>query len=827
MDGNLADWAGSSFLAADPDDTSGANNPIDWKAAILAHSTTKLYIGYESYNAIDATANSGTDLNWGWQILIDTDQNAGTGYKQGSIGADYIIEGRHLQRYTGTGTNWSWSSLGNATLAYQGNSVEISLNRTLIGDPSAIRVVFRGANQAYEGDKIDWYPNDTTAFFEYQLPGGSDQFNSAPVANDQNVLVSANSTANIVLTATDAEGDSLSYVINRSPQNGTIGGVAPNIIYQPEPGFTGTDSFSFVANDGTNNSNAASINLTITNDQGGAVFNEISNPISLDGDASDWAAFTRFNTDPDDISGVNETINWRSAALAHDAEFLHVLYDSYNNIDSTNVEGNYLPWGWQVYLDTDKNANTGFRVGNIGADYIIEGQAIHRYVGLGTNWNWKNIGVAERQYAGNFAELRFPRSLIGNPDSLRLLFRGFNNAVGGTLIDNYPDGQNDRSSSEQFFKYEFTNGAYADGRPTASAQSLSTNSNSSLSLILSGDDPSANELSYTVSSNPQHGTLTGNAPNLTYTPDADYIGSDSFKFIVNNGSQDSLAATVSIKVSATSNVTLHNNVPNISIDGSIEDWNSLTAFSNDPDDMTQPEDTINWQNATMAHSNDTLYLLYRNRGMIDSSTPNGNYIPWGWQTFLDTDSDPTTGFRVGDIGADFIIEATSVSQYSGSNNSWDWQTVAIAEVAYNNDIAELSLPLAIIGNPSSIRLNFKGNNIAVGGSNSDFYPDNAETRGGTDNYFSYSLVDALARVSIRPSTADQSVSVIENTSTAIRLNATDPDGGNLSYILVKAPEHGTLTTMNEVVNYQPNADFVGADSFEYIVNDGQHFNAAC
>jgi len=206
--------------------------------------------------------------------------------------------------------------------------------------------------------------------------------------------------------------------------------------------------------------------------------------------------------------------------------------------------------------------------------------------------------------------------------------------------------------------------------------------------------------------------------------------------------------------------------------------------------------------------------------MIDSSTPNGSYIPWGWQTFLDTDSDPTTGFRVGDIGADFIIEATSVSQYSGSNNSWDWQTVAIAEVAYNNDIAELSLPLAIIGNPSSIRLNFKGNNIAVGGSNSDFYPDNAETRGGTDNYFSYSLVDALARVSIRPSTADQSVSVIENTSTAIRLNATDPDGGNLSYILVKAPEHGTLTTMNEVVNYQPNADFVGADSFEYIVNDG-------
>jgi len=820
VDGNLADWSGNNFFSADPDDTSGADNPIDWKAAMLAHSSQQLYIGYQSYNPIDAAVNSGTNVPWGWQILIDTDQNAGTGYKQGSIGADYIIEGKHLQRYTGDGSNWSWSSLGNIALAYQGSEVELGLDRALIGDPSTVRIVFRGANQAYNGSEIDIYPNDVNAYIEYQLPGGTDQVNTAPVAANQNVLLSANSTASVTLSAMDAEGSALTYQINGSPQHGTISGDAPNLIYQPQPGFTGSDRFSFIANDGVNNSNTAVVSLTITNDQGGAVFNELSNPLALDGNNSDWVNVTRFNSDPDDISGTNETINWRSAALAHDTQFLHVLYESYNEINAANDSVNYLPWGWQVYLDTDKNSSTGLRIGNIGADYILEGQAIHRYIGLGNNWNWENIGVADSKYDGNVAELRFPRSLIGNPNSLRLILRGNNVAVGGTQIDSYPDGQNDRDSSEQFFKYEFSNGSYADGKPIADSQSLSTNRNSSLSMILSGNDASANDLTYRIDSNPEHGTITGTAPDLIYTPTSGYIGSDSFTFVTNNGALDSIPATVSISVTATSNAAVTNNVPSLNIDGSVEDWNNLTAFSDDPDDMLLASDTINWQNATMAHSADTLYLLYRNRGLINPNTPSGSYIPWGWQTYLDTDNDATTGFKIGNIGADFMIEATSVNSYSGSSNSWDWQTVAIAEIAYNNDIAELALPLAALGNPANILLVFKGNNLAVGGSDSDLYPDNADIGSVDDNFFSYNLNNVLARVSVRPQASNQAVSAVANKATTITLNASDPDGESLSYIVVKAPAHGTLSVIGEEVTYTPEANYVGEDSFDYVVNDG-------
>ena len=48
---------------------------------------------------------------------------------------------------------------------------------------------------------------------------------------------------------------------------------------------------------------------------------------------------------------------------------------------------------------------------------------------------------------------------------------------------------------------------------------------------------------------PAHGPYTGTAPTLTYTPDADYHGSDSFSFKVNDGLLDSNLATVAITIS--------------------------------------------------------------------------------------------------------------------------------------------------------------------------------------------------------------------------------------------------------------------------------------
>ena len=47
---------------------------------------------------------------------------------------------------------------------------------------------------------------------------------------------------------------------------------------------------------------------------------------------------------------------------------------------------------------------------------------------------------------------------------------------------------------------------------------------------------------------PANGTLSGVAPNLTYTPNANYNGPDSFAFFAADGQSVSALATVTITV---------------------------------------------------------------------------------------------------------------------------------------------------------------------------------------------------------------------------------------------------------------------------------------
>ena len=86
--------------------------------------------------------------------------------------------------------------------------------------------------------------------------------------------------------------------------------------------------------------------------------------------------------------------------------------------------------------------------------------------------------------------------------------------------------------------------------PTANARSVTATFNTATAVTLTGSDPNtpARTLTYAIGTPPTHGTLSGTLPNLTYTPAANYIGTDSFTFTVSNGLATSSAATVTITV---------------------------------------------------------------------------------------------------------------------------------------------------------------------------------------------------------------------------------------------------------------------------------------
>jgi hypothetical protein len=84
--------------------------------------------------------------------------------------------------------------------------------------------------------------------------------------------------------------------------------------------------------------------------------------------------------------------------------------------------------------------------------------------------------------------------------------------------------------------------------PVAAASAVSVESGDPIAVTLTGSDADGDALTYAIVSSPQHGTLTGSAPNLTYTSVAGYSGSDSFQFTVRDGALTSAAATVAVTV---------------------------------------------------------------------------------------------------------------------------------------------------------------------------------------------------------------------------------------------------------------------------------------
>ncbi len=84
--------------------------------------------------------------------------------------------------------------------------------------------------------------------------------------------------------------------------------------------------------------------------------------------------------------------------------------------------------------------------------------------------------------------------------------------------------------------------------PVADDQNLTTDEEVALDITLTGTGLQPGPVTWTILTGPEHGTLTGTAPDLTYTPDPDFYGLDSFTFKVNDGLVDSNVATISIEV---------------------------------------------------------------------------------------------------------------------------------------------------------------------------------------------------------------------------------------------------------------------------------------
>ena len=84
--------------------------------------------------------------------------------------------------------------------------------------------------------------------------------------------------------------------------------------------------------------------------------------------------------------------------------------------------------------------------------------------------------------------------------------------------------------------------------PVANDISIVTDENVPIDITLTGFDTEGSELIFEVTANPLHGILGGELPSITYTPNVNFNGDDSFTYHVFDGINYSEIATVTITI---------------------------------------------------------------------------------------------------------------------------------------------------------------------------------------------------------------------------------------------------------------------------------------
>lgn len=434
-----------------------------------------------------------------------------------------------------------------ATLLAQSNPASTLTYAT--SDPQHGTLTGTAPNLTYTPN-LDYFGTDS---FTYQALDGSsasaiatvsvtiNPINDAPVAQSETWSVIEDTTYNGVLHASDVENDTLNYSIVTPPTHGSLDGTAPNLTYTPHSNYFGSDSFTFKANDTQLDSNIATItiNISAVNDVPVAddkiINTGVNTPVSvtLTGSDIETSELTFSVTGGPSHGALSGTL----------PNLTYTPLDSYTGSDSFTYTASD---GQATSLPATVTININF--GNAPPQAYNQSLSTDEDIDLAITLS----GSDPESQPLTYTVLAQPQhgSLTGTEPNL--IFHPEANYFGpDSFTFKVNDGQIDSNIATITITINPVNDA-----PVANSQTKSTNVNQSVAITLTGSDIENDPLTFSVVGQPQHGNLSGDSPNLTYTPAADYNGADSFTYRAFDGNLFSAEATVSITVAATNQIPI-------------------------------------------------------------------------------------------------------------------------------------------------------------------------------------------------------------------------------------------------------------------------------
>jgi VCBS repeat-containing protein len=375
--------------------------------------------------------------------------------------------------------------------------------------------------------------------------------------------------------------------------------------------------------------------------------------------------------------------------------------------------------------------------------------------------------------------------------------------------------------------------------PVAVNDSGSTNEDNALSKtaatgVLSNDTDVANEsqtLTAIKVTDPAHGTVTLNSDgSYTYTPNANYFGTDSFTYKANDGTDDSNTATVNLTVNSVNDPPVANpDSGTVHMNATLDKTSANGVLSNDTDVANESQTltavlVTDPVHGTLALHDDGSYSYEPDSGYSGSDS-------FQYKANDGTDNSNTTTVS---ITVTAVNQSPTANDDTGTTNE-DTQlskTAATGVLANDSDPESDPLTATKASDPAhgTVTLNSNGSYTYTPDANfngSDSFTYTASD--GTDTSNPATVMITVSPVPDNPTAGNDSRSVNEDagaTNLDVRSNDADADGDAFTVTSASDPAHGTTALSGGDVTYTPDPNYCNSqsdgspDTFTYTLNGG-------
>ena len=652
-----------------------------------------------------------------------------------------------------------------------------------------------------------------------------DNVNLAPVAanddyalnEDQALNVNGNNLPLLTANDTDPNGDTLTVntTAQTNPANGSVTLAADGTFsYQPNANFFGSDSFTYQILDGRGGSATATVNLTI------ASVNDapLANPDSI---ATSEETLININPLRNDSDVENDTLTLINAVTNNGT----ATVQSNNTLNYTPVM-NFVGVAQVSYLVSDNNGGTA--TGIISVTVLNINVAP---VALDDTANTQENTAVNINVLANDSDI--------DGDTLVVLNATVSNPTNGTVSANadntllFTPTTNFNGNASVNYTISDNNGGIASATVTVNVISVNstpvavndyatTDEDTLVTInVLANDSDVDGDALMVTDPTATNGTVSVSLDSsIDYLPNANFNGSDTISYNVNDGNGATDSATVTVTITAVNDAPI--GVADTAVTNEDNAIN-IIVLANDTDIDTNA--TALTVTAVLATNGTTTVLP--NQTIDYNPTLNFN----GVDTISYTVNDDLGGSSSTTVSLTIVAQNDAPVAVDDTSSTDEDTLVAINVLANDSDIDGDTLSIdAAQANSGTVTVN---------ADNSLSYTPISNFNGA--DTISYTLIDVggltvSASVAVTVNPVNDSPIALSSTATTtedvaisivVLANDSDIDGDALTVSTASANNGSvTVNSVDQSLNYSPKANFNGEDTINYSIDDGNGGSAS-